>query len=152
MAVRTKEEMRVIVNDMVDSAGTPRISAADARSVLHDLIDSSEFVGSPTGEVITVLMGLSADATPEASELTIEANNGVGAVDSYDGERYLLIARLATEADLSSVIFSDDDSVTNQVGAFEKFAQTVEVGGNAYNAWVSEEALEQPDDINVRVR
>ena len=43
MAVLTRAAWDTIVNQLIDSGGTPRISAADARSVLDDLGDSVVF-------------------------------------------------------------------------------------------------------------
>ena len=40
MAIRTKPELEARINSMIDTAGTPRISAADVRSVLKDMVDS----------------------------------------------------------------------------------------------------------------
>ena len=43
MAVLTRAAWDTIVNQLIDSGGTPRISAADARTVLDDLGDSVVF-------------------------------------------------------------------------------------------------------------
>ena len=109
--------------------------------------------GTPAGDV-TVFFGLSVVALPTAAVLTIAATNGVGSIDSYSGSRYLLIARLATEADISSVLFSDDASNTNQVGAFTKFGSTLIPPGQteAFNVWYSNQNLTQPDDVTITVR
>ena len=40
MAVRDKAELKTQITDLIDSGGTPRISAANLRSVLDDLVDS----------------------------------------------------------------------------------------------------------------
>ena len=97
--------------------------------------------------------GTSLDETPEGAELTIAGVNGSGLIPAYTGTRRLLIARLATEDDITSVIFSDDQSNTNQVGAFTKFGSTVIPTGEteAFNVWVSNQDLIQPTDVTVSV-
>ena len=100
-----------------------------------------------------IYFGTSADATPLGSELTIAAVNGVGTIAAYAGSMHHLIARLATEADIASVLYSDDQSNTNQIGAFAKFASTVVPTGEteAFNAWVSNQALAQAADVTLTV-
>ena len=75
----------------------------------------------------TLRFGTSADAVPEASEATIVGANGMGTIDAYVGDMHHLIFRLESEGDIASVLYSDDQSQTNQVGAFTKYAQTVDV-------------------------
>lgn len=98
--------------------------------------------------------GTSTDATPQGAELAIEAQNGMGIIPAYAGDMHHLIARLATENDIISVMYSDDQSQTNQIGAFTKFASTV-VPTSAiqpFNVWVSEQALSQPAPVTITVR
>ena len=104
---------------------------------------------TPLPGSLTVQMGTSADAVPTAAELTIAATAGVGTVPAYAGSMYLLIARLDSESDLTSVLFSDDPSNTNQIGAFTKYASTVTVSGSAYAVWVSNQALTQTAALTV---
>ena len=68
---------------------------------------------------------------------------GQGTVPAYSGNMHLLIARLASEGGIASVLFSDDASRTNQMGAFTLFGSMVDIGGDAYNVWVSNQALTQ---------
>ena len=107
------------------------------------------------GAVVTddIYFGTSADAIPTGAELTIPAVAGVGTITMYAGERHHLIARLATEADITRVVYSDDVSGTNQVGAFTKYASTVVPTGEteAYNVWVSNQPLEQAADVEITV-
>ena len=100
---------------------------------------------TPTPSHPSLFFGLSADATPQGSELTIEGSMGMGTIPAFT-DRYQLIARLASEEDIVSVVFSDDASMTNQIMAFTKFGSTVVPSGEAvaYNVWVSNQLLTQP--------
>ena len=89
------------------------------------------------------LMGLSADATPNAAEATIPANNGIGDLPAFTN-MHILVFRLATEPDITTALFSDDDSNTNQIGAFTKFGSNVTVSGAAYKVWVGNRAITVP--------
>ena len=151
MTIRTKAELRTEVSTLLADNTTGLISAGDVRSVVDDMIDS---LSAPaTGPNDDIYFGTSADATPQGSELTIGAVNGVGTVPAYAGDRYLLIARLATEDDITSVTFSDDASNTNQVGAFTEFASTVVPTGEtlAFTVWVSNQFLTQAVNVTVTV-
>ena len=99
-----------------------------------------------------VYFGLSADDTPEGSELTIAAANGVGTIPAFV-DMFMLIARLATEGDITSVVFSDDLSQTNQIGAFAKHADTVVPPGETemFAVWVSNQLLTQPAEAQATV-
>ena len=102
------------------------------------------------GSVIDdIYWGTSVDETPEGSELTIEAENGAAVITGYSGDMHILVARLAAESDFTRLVRSDDDSQTNQLGAFTKFASTVIPSGEtmAYNVWVSNQALSQTADV-----
>ena len=99
----------------------------------------------------TLRFGTSADATPEAGELTIVGAMGQGEIAAYSGEMHQLIGRLAGEGDISSVVYSDDPSMDNAVGAFSKFASTVDIGGEAWNVWVSNQQLMHPNDATLTV-
>lgn len=109
--------------------------------------------GTPTPVDVDFFLGLSGDTTPEGPELTVQAANGVGTILAFV-DMYMLIARLASEDDIAEVFFSDDQSHTNQIGAFTKFGATVVPPGETepYNVWVSDELLTQPDDVIVTVR
>lgn len=89
------------------------------------------------------LFGTSADAVPVAGELTIPAANGSAEIAAYAGSKHVLLARLASEADITSVTRSDDLSQTNQIGAFTKHGSAIDVGGTDYSVWVSNQALTQ---------
>ena len=131
------------------------VPTADAQFATKGYVDS--LVSSGTTPVTDdVYFGTSADQTPEDSELTIPATNGAGTIGMYDGSRYHLIARLASEGDITRVVYSDDASQTNQIGAFTKFASTVTPAGppqavGEFSVWVSNQALTQAADVVVTV-
>lgn len=99
----------------------------------------------------TLLFGTSADETPVAAELTITGSMGQGTVPAYSGSMHLLIARLVSEGDITSVLFSDDLSQTNQIGAFTKFGTALTIDGSDYSVWVSNQALTQTADLTIEV-
>ena len=99
----------------------------------------------------TLRFGTSADEVPQAAELTVVGANGMGTIVAYVGDMHLLIARLESEGDISSVLFSNDQSDTNQIGAFAKYAATVDVGGDTYSVWVSNQAISQTADVTLTV-
>ena len=75
-----------------------------------------------TGQAVPVLAlnvvgGLSTDATPETAELTIAQ---VGSRISYPAftDKYQLIWRLATQPDLTSVVFASDTTADNMIGGY----------------------------------
>ena len=107
---------------------------------------------SPTPGTITARYGTSDDAVPQAAELTVNAVDGVGTVPAYVGDKRLLVARLVSEGEINSVVFSDDASATNQLGVFTKHVGAVTVAGNMYAVWVSNQDLEQTADLGITVR
>ena len=106
-----------------------------------------------SGMHASLYFGTSADDTPTGAELTIAGSMGTGTIPAYAGSMHLLIARLATEGDITSVIFSDDATMTNMVGAFTKFGSTIMPTGetDAYNVWVSNQLLTQAADVTLTV-
>ena len=50
MAVRDKAGLQAQIDTLVDSAGTPKISAADLRSVLTDIVDSLDLMVAAEGQ------------------------------------------------------------------------------------------------------
>ena len=101
---------------------------------------------TPTDDFV---FGTSVDATPEAVELVIAAGNGVGTISAYAGSMHILIARLASAGDITSVKRSDDVSQQNQVGGFTKFGSTVIPTSEteAHNVWVSNQSLTQAANV-----
>ena len=103
-----------------------------------------------------IYFGTSADATPGDAELTIPGVGGAGTIEAYAGSRYHLIARLASESDITRVVYSDDASQTNQIGAFTKFGSTVTPAGppaatGEFDVWVSNQALTQSANVTITV-
>ena len=104
-------------------------------------------------DLTTLYFGTSADSAPSSDELTIQGVDGVGTIPPYNGEMYLLIARLFTESPITSVTFSDDSTNTNQVEAFARFGSEIIPEGETgeYVVWVSNQALTQPAELIVTV-
>ena len=139
MTARTRAELDAQVADF--RTGDPRnITAEKLRNYETDLLDTL----LPAMQD-AIFFGLSADDTPQGSELTIEATNGAGVIPAFT-DRYMLIARLDSEPDITSVRFSDDQSMSNQVGAFTKHSGTVNIAGQVgdFAVWVSNQLLTQP--------
>ena len=109
--------------------------------------------GTPTPVTDDLYFGTSADAIPTSAELTIPGVNGAGVIPMYAGSRHHLIARLASEDDITSVIYSDDPTRDNEVAAFAKYADTVIPSGEteAFSVWVSHQLLTNPADVTVTV-
>ena len=103
---------------------------------------------------LTTYFGTSDDDTPTGGELTIAGVAGVGILPAYAGDKHHLIARLASEGDISQVFYSDDSSQTNQIGAFTKFGSAVVPTGETedFNVWVSNQALTHAASVVVTVR
>lgn len=128
---------------------------ADADLATKAYVDAAVAAGGGGGMVTDdIYFGVSADETPQGSELTVEAVNGVGTIAAYSGSMHHLIARLASEGDITSVTYSDDQSATNQIGVFTKFGSTVMPTGEteAFNVWVSDQSLSQAADVVVTVK
>lgn len=106
------------------------------------------------GQTITddVYFGLSADDVPLPAELTISGVNGAAVITPFT-DMYMLIARLESEGDITSVLFSDDSTQTNALGAFTKYGTTVIPTGEteAFSVWVSNQILSQYADATVTV-
>ena len=88
----------------------------------------------------TLIGGLSADATPIAAELTLDA---VGSELTFQPftDMHVLLARPLTEPDILDIVLHDDPTRRNQIGGWTKFATTVDVSGVAFNVWVSNQLL-----------
>ena len=117
---------------------------SDSNFATKAYVDSVSSGGSG-GVTDDIYWGTSADETPQGSELSIAATNGAAEIPGYSGDMHVLVARLATEADLTRIVRSDDISQTNQLGAFTEFASTVVPTGEseAFSVWVSNQALTQ---------
>ena len=102
-----------------------------------------------------IYLGTSEDAVATGPELTIAAVAGVGTILAYAGNKHQLIARLATEADITTVFYSDDPTNLNAIGVFTKqvakVTPTGEAAGTLFNVWVSDQALINRADVTLRV-
>ena len=109
--------------------------------------------GGGGGQVYTTIFGLSVDKAPEAAEAAIEAPSGVGELPDF-ADRHILIFRLAAEADLESVVFYDDSTQDNAIGAFSKFAGQLIPQGETenFNIWISNQLLTHPQHVIMKVR
>lgn len=129
-------ELRYIMT----GAGTFDIAAATFFQDQQAITAPPVPITPPTPGTVSLLGGLSADALPQAGELTIPAANHVLTFDPF-ATQHVLIARLTTEADVTSVVFAADATNQNQKGGFTKHPSTVTVAGDAYNVWVSNQTL-----------
>lgn len=109
--------------------------------------------GTPTPVADDLYFGTSSDAVPQSAELTIEGMNGSGTIAAYAGHRHHLIARLASEGDITSVLYSDDPTMVNTLGAFTKYSATVMPPSESgdFSVWVTNQALLQTADVIVTV-
>ena len=98
--------------------------------------------------------GSSDDDTPLGSELTIAASNGLAVLPGYVGAKHHLIARLASEDAITSIVYSDDSSQANVLEDFTEFATTVVPTGEteAFTVWVSDLALNNGAGTIIKVR
>ena len=134
------------------------------RVLVSDFIASISNGGSDNGgsppivpsvpvNLITAVFGISLDNIPESAELIIPADNGVGTINMYVGSNHFLIARIASEPDIMSVLFSDDSSQTNQIGAFTKYGNRIIPQGETeeYNVWVTNQNLTNSANVIMTV-
>ena len=126
-------------------------------TVTHNADGTIDFVvsggGTPTPVTDDVYFGTSANDFASAGELTIPGVNGSGVIPAYAGHRHHLIARLATEGDITSVLYSDDPTMANAIGAYIKFGNTLVPPGETepFTVWITEQALLQAADVTVTV-
>ena len=102
-----------------------------------------------------VYFGVSDDGVAIGTELTVAGVNGVGTIAAYVGSKHQLIARLATEVDITTVFYSDDPTNENAIGVFTKqvakVTPTGEPAGTLFNVWVSDQALINRADVILTV-
>lgn len=103
----------------------------------------------PTPMTHALLGGLSADATPISSEISIQPVPGQAGRINYGTfvSRHVLIARDASQPDITSVTVHADPTHANQLPAFTKYATAVNVSGTNYNVWVSNQTLAAATDF-----
>ena len=132
------ETMRVVYQQHAwDIEGIAEIGYKRAlRLYCRTAIGGQHFIPTP----ISIRGGLSADAVPEASEITIDH---VGSRLTFDpfSAMHVLLWRIATEPDITSVVFASDPTGENQIGGFTKWPDTIEDDGDAGNVWVSNQSL-----------
>ena len=134
---------------------TPKSYVDQAVEQLTKLIKASASGTTLVPVVIdNLFFGVSDDAIPAPDELSIAGVSNAGEIVAYAGAKHHLIARLATEADIVSVVYSDDPTSLNQISGFMKYGSTVIPTGAsaAYSVWVSEHALTQPATASITVR
>lgn len=101
--------------------------------------------------VLQVIGGLSADATPEDSELTIAPTTpGVVPFPAFDS-RHILLWKPRADGPITSVVFSDDPTKDNQIGAFTKWPSAITHGHLVGDVWVSNQNLTFTDPMDVEV-
>ena len=88
----------------------------------------------------TVMGGVSLDAIPEASEITIAQTAHKLSFPAISA-MHILIWRLASEPGLKSIVLTSDPTRDNQIGGWSKYPTTVDVGGETGNVWVSNQLL-----------
>ena len=150
-AVPTTEDIQDIIGAMVSGNTETGIAVTydDANGKLDFVVSGG---GTPPAAPDFRVGTRSTNTGIVAADFTLSSTNGSVDLRAYQGERYLLIARLASEPDITSVLFSDDSSQTNQIGVFTKQTATVSIGGDDYNVWVSDEDVSQPTDVTITVR
>ena len=126
-------------------------------TVTHNTDGTLDFVvsggGTPTPVTDDIYFGTSANDFASSGELTIPGVNGSGVIPAYAGHRHHLIARLATEGDITSVLYSDDPTMANAIGAYIKFGNTLVPPGETepFTVWITEQALLQAADVTITV-
>ena len=93
---------------------------------------------------LTVVGGLSDDNTPEGTELTIAQIGSTIPLPTYI-DKHQLIWRLATEPDLTSVIFASDGTATNQISNYTLWPDMITLSdGREGKVLVSNQLLTDP--------
>ena len=151
-AIKVEDEGTTLTSDVksLNFVGAHIQATDDGSGNITITVSSAGGGGRPIVPSDHFLFGLSDNDTPVASELTITAMNGTGTIPVYSGSKHWLIARLASEDDISAVYTGNDTSI-NQIGAFTKFGSSVSVSGTAYNVWVSNRALDNGEALQLRV-
>ena len=93
MAVRTKAELKTQITNLIDSGGTPRISAANLRSVLDDLVDSLMLEPAHAASV-TRYFGWSDDRVIATADLSSadESDTNIGEMPARSTNGYFYAA------------------------------------------------------------
>ena len=122
------------------------------KAYLHPVIMHSPYIHgntSPTIADITAKFGLSDNDVPEVLKFTEDGVVGTitrmgiqvqvvrFAVAAYQGSKYWLLARLASEDDITLFVLESDTTDQNQFVAFTKHSSTLNIGGDDYTIWIS---------------
>ena len=128
--------------------GTVFVTMPRSVSNLVDILDDADVF--PVA--LTVRGGSSDDSTPSSTELTITgdlvASHSEIEIPTYAGDKHDLIARLASEPDITSLIIQSDPTRVNQLVGFDEWPDVVTSGGRDYAVWVSIHAL---SNVNGRI-
>ena len=118
------------------------------------VVDETELTPAtqtPSGGSVHVVGGISADATPSAAELTIEATaTGVVSFPAF-ADMHVLLWHPTVEGDLTSVVFQNDPTKANVIGGWTKHAGVYRYQARDGAIWVSNQALTfaAPTDLAV---
>ena len=128
--------------DYITSGANPDFDAAVAASFAptQAIVVPPAIIIPPPLNTVTLRGGLSADAIPTPAELTIAGMQHVLTFQPFSN-MHVVIARLAAQPDITSVILSTDPTNQNQIGAFTKYGSVITVGADDYSAWVSNQEL-----------
>ena len=125
---------------------------APFRNIVHHDLDTPETGLRPSVHVLQVVGGLSADATPVASELTIlPTTPGIVPFPAFI-DMHVLIWRPRADGPINSVIFDDDPTRTNQITGFAVSPVDITVGHLVGSVWVSNQLLTFTTSRNAEVR
>ena len=138
------ETMRVIYDELAwDIRGIAEFGYRDRLELLCQAeIGNKRFPF--TG--FTVMGGLSVDAVPEASEITI-AQTAHNLIFPAFVDMYVLIWRKASEPDLRLIVLHSDPTHANQIGGWTKYVDALDdpivvtVNGVDGHVWVSDQLL-----------
>ena len=113
---------------------------SDAADAVDDTDDMDLTPSTPVATHLTLVGGTSVDDVPIAGELNLVGMQSVISYPIVTDER-LLIGYLDSEGPITSVLFSNDTSRTNQLGVFTQYASPVVVAGRTYNVLVGNELV-----------
>ncbi len=139
-----------VVFNNTASGQTPTL---DAHLANKAYVDSRISSGGTTPVTDDLYFGTSDDAIPEAAELTIMGVNGSGVIAAYPGDKHHIIARLASEPDITRVVYSDDPTQDNEIGAYTKIANTLVPSPETqpFAVWITHQALSNSADVTITV-
>lgn len=130
--------------------GSPVLTSIKINGIIYKLAAVTTVVAADD-----YLFGIAMNATPTAAELTVSSTDGTATLPTYTGKRYWYIARLASAADIASVILGAGSYRTNapinQLGGFTKHSSTITANSKTYSVWVSNHELSPPSDYSLRV-